>query len=215
MYFDAADDVLCLIGAGSVNRTMAATKMNERSSRSHSVFTATIESHERTESGRIKKKFSKLNLIDLAGSERVGKSGATGEQLTEAKSINRSLTVLGRVISALVDQQKSKSIHVPYRDSRLTFLLQESLGGNSRTAMVATVTPSAESAGETYCTLAFAAGAKKIKCRAVINEDRGSDTKALQEENTRLRQALREAREMPEVQGDLAALQRELDQTRT
>lgn len=211
----AADDVLALISSGSMNRTMAATKMNDRSSRSHSVFTATIEAHRRSRSGATTVRFSKLNLIDLAGSERVGRSGATGDQLTEAKSINRSLTVLGRVISALVDRQKKGTTHVPYRDSRLTFLLQESLGGNSRTAMVATVTPAQDSAGETYCTLAFAAGAKKITCRAVINEDRGSDVKALQAENARLLKALEEAKKGRYVSDDVELLSRELEQARS
>ena len=106
------------------NRHIAATRMNERSSRSHSVFTATVEAHERTPTGVTHVRFSKLKLIDLAGSERVGRSGATGEQLKEANSINRSLTVLGRVISALVERQKKPAVHVPYRDSVLTFLLK-------------------------------------------------------------------------------------------
>lgn len=211
---NAADDVLSLISSGSINRTMASTKMNERSSRSHTVFTATIEAHRRLASGANSVRFSKLNLIDLAGSERVGRSGATGEQLTEARSINKSLTVLGRVITALVDRQKKPSMHVPYRDSRLTFLLQESLGGNSRTAMVATVTPAADSAGETYCTLAFAAGAKKITCRAIINEDRGSDFKALQAENTRLVQEIEELRAQKSSSQNISLLERNLEQSR-
>jgi len=211
---NAADDVLSLISSGSINRTMASTKMNERSSRSHTVFTATIEAHRRLASGANSVRFSKLNLIDLAGSERVGRSGATGEQLTEARSINKSLTILGRVITALVDRQKKPSIHVPYRDSRLTFLLQESLGGNSRTAMVATVTPAADSAGETYCTLAFAAGAKKITCRAVINEDRGADFKALQAENARLLQEIDDLRTQKSSSQNISLLERNLEQSR-
>ena len=180
------DDVLSLIARGSQNRSMAATRMNERSSRSHSVFTATIESHERTPAGVEHVTFSRVNLIDLAGSERVGRSGAAGQQLTEAKSINKSLAVLSRVISALVEHQRRSGVHIPYRDSRLTFLLQESLGGNSKTCIIANVTPSADSVSETYSTLAFAAGAKKIKCRAVVNEDRRGDAAALAAENQRL-----------------------------
>lgn len=193
-----ADDVLQLIAAGSENRQMAATRMNERSSRSHSVFTATIESHERTPAGVLHVRFSKMNLIDLAGSERVGKSGAHGQQLTEAKSINRSLAVLGRVISALVERQRRPSVHIPYRDSRLTFLLQESLGGNSRTCIVANVTPAADSAGETYSTLAFASGAKSIRCRAVVNEDRSGDSRALGAENARLGKLVQEMQQQVE-----------------
>ena len=205
------DDVLDLIQAGSKNRSIAATRMNDRSSRSHSVFTATIESRRCLADGSMLVKHSKLNLIDLAGSERVGRSGATGEQLVEARSINKSLTVLGRVISALVEKQekKKKGIHVPYRDSRLTFLLQESLGGNSKTAMVATVTTTVDSAAETYCTLAFAAGAKKIKCTAVVNEDTEGDLKSLLAENERLRAAL----EHGDVQ-KVRALEMELEQTK-
>lgn len=209
-----ADDVLTVIAAGSENRKMAATRMNERSSRSHSVFTATIEAHERTPSGITNVRYAKLNLIDLAGSERVGRSGATGEQLTEAKSINRSLTVLGRVISALVERQKRPAVHVPYRDSRLTFLLQESLGGNSRTAIVATVTPAADSAAETYSTLAFASGAKKIKCRAVVNEDRVADAKALHLECARLQKLVEELQSRPSGE-EVAALRLQLEQVQS
>ena len=189
-----ADDVLALIVAGSENRRMAATKMNERSSRSHSVFTATVECHQHGGNGgehgkyastsgttptptttSMVTRYSKINLIDLAGSERVGRSGAAGQQLVEAKSINRSLAVLGRVIAALVERQRRPSIHIPYRDSRLTFLLQESLGGNSKTCIVANITPAVDSVAETYSTLTFATNCKKIKCRAVVNEDRMSN----------------------------------------
>ncbi|KAL6784692.1 hypothetical protein ACKKBF_B02815 [Auxenochlorella protothecoides x Auxenochlorella symbiontica] len=181
-----ADDVMVLIQRGSENRHIAATRMNERSSRSHSVFTCTIEATERADTGITSTRTSKLNLIDLAGSERVGRSGARGDQLTEARSINKSLTVLGRVISALVERQKRPAVHVPYRDSRLTFLLQESLGGNSKTSVVACVTPAAESATESLSTLLFASGAKKIRNRAVVNEESGGDLRALQQENARL-----------------------------
>lgn len=207
-----ADDVLKLIQAGSQNRSIAATRMNDRSSRSHSVFTATIEAHQKLPNGMTAVKFSKLNLIDLAGSERVTRSGVTGEQLAEARSINKSLTVLGRVISALVERQRKSSVHVPYRDSRLTFLLQESLGGNSKTAVVATVTPAADSSAETYCTLAFAAGAKKIKCRAVVNEDVGADVKALQAENARLLAALEAKTSNAVTESAVELLERELEQ---
>lgn len=204
-----ADDVLRLIQAGSENRSIAATKMNDRSSRSHSVFTASIEFQQVLPNGSKQTRCSKLNLVDLAGSERVGRSGVTGEQLAEARSINKSLSVLGRVITAIVDCQEKKTCHVPFRDSKLTFLLQESLGGNSRTAVVATVTPTLESAGETYCTLAFAAGAKKIKCQAVVNEEKDS-VGALQAENARLLAALEDISSHQHVQ----SLERELEQVR-
>jgi hypothetical protein len=184
---------------GSANRHVAATRMNERSSRSHCVFTATITAHERAPTGVTRVRYSKLNLIDLAGSERVGRSGATGGALTEARAINRSLAVLGRVIGALVERQRrgGGAVHVPYRDSRLTFLLQESLGGNSRTCIVATVTPAPDSAAETFSTLAFAAGAKKLTCRAVVNEEAVGDAKALQAENARLTAVLAELQVRP------------------
>ncbi|KAL4451341.1 hypothetical protein ABPG77_009413 [Micractinium sp. CCAP 211/92] len=182
-----ADDVMRLIQKGSANRHTAATRMNERSSRSHSVFTAVVEAHERQpDSGVTNVRFAKLNLIDLAGSERVGRSGATGDQLTEARSINKSLTTLGRVVTALTEGKS----HVPYRDSRLTFLLKESLGGNSKTSLVACVSPSEESVQETFGTLVFAAGAKKIRNRAVVNQDTVGDVRALQLENARLQREL-------------------------
>lgn len=185
-----ANDVLNLIQSGSENRRIAATRMNERSSRSHSVFTATLESHERTSGGVLRVRYAKMNLIDLAGSERVARSGAAGQQLSEVKSINRSLAVLARVISALVERQRRPTVHVPYRDSRLTFLLQESLGGNSRTCIIANVTPAPDSATETHSTLSFANGAKKIKCRAVVNEDRTGDARALAAENARMEKVI-------------------------
>ncbi|PSC70673.1 Kinesin KIF15 [Micractinium conductrix] len=182
-----ADDVLRLVQRGSANRHTAATRMNKCSSRSHSVFTAVVEAHQtQRDSGCTTVRFAMLNLIDLAGSERVSKSGATGEQLTEAKKINQSLTTLGRVVTALTEHQK----HVPYRDSRLTFLLKDSLGGNSRTSIIACISPSEESAQETHGTLVFASGAKKIRNKAVINQDTVGDMKALQLENARLQREL-------------------------
>ncbi|KAL4857579.1 Kinesin-like protein KIN-12E [Chlorella vulgaris] len=203
-----ADDVMQLIQRGSANRHTAATRMNERSSRSHSVFTAVVEAHEEQgESGVTHVQFAKMNLIDLAGSERVGKSGATGDRLTEAKGINKSLTTLGRVVSALTERQQ----HVPYRDSRLTFLLKESLGGNAKTSIVACVSPSEDSAQETHSTLVFAAGAKRIKNRAVVNENTVGDMKALQLENARLQRELAKREDVlaAELRQHLAAAQGE------
>ena len=242
------EDVLRLIGVGSEHRKIASTELNERSSRSHSVFTATISWEKAAGkddqaagagagAAAGKRVVSRLNLVDLAGSERVGKSGATGEQLVEARSINKSLSVLGRVISRLVEKQEREeraeragdasttTTHVPYRDSKLTFLLQESLGGNSKTAVVATVTPSVCSAGETYCTLAFAAGAKKLTCRAVVNEkkDRSGglvseevikELNALREENARLRVELEEGRVEAEMAVGEALARRSADDDR-
>ena len=224
---DCLEDVLRLIEVGSDHRKIASTELNERSSRSHSVFTATITW---VETGRTV--MSRLNLVDLAGSERVGKSGATGEQLVEARSINKSLSVLGRVIARLVERQERERRrdspaappHVPYRDSKLTFLLQESLGGNSKTAVVAAVTPSVCSAGETYCTLAFAAGAKKITCRAVVNEQSEKagvaseevlrELGVLKEENVRLRAELEERRVEAQLAEGEALARRSVDDER-
>ncbi|KAK2079949.1 hypothetical protein QBZ16_002344 [Prototheca wickerhamii] len=181
----SAADALELARRGSENRRIAATQMNERSSRSHSVFTCRVTAAERA-GGVAVTRASKLHLIDLAGSERVARSGAEGQQLAEARSINRSLTVLGRVVSALADRARRPGTHVPYRDSRLTFLLQDSLGGNSRTAVVACVTPAVDSAAETLGTLLFASGVKRIRNRAVVNEDRACDVASLRAENARL-----------------------------
>ncbi|PRW20240.1 phragmoplast orienting kinesin-1 isoform X1 [Chlorella sorokiniana] len=201
-----ADDVMGLVQRGSANRHTAATRMNERSSRSHSVFTAVVEAAEaQADSGVTQVRFAKLNLIDLAGSERVGKSGATGEQLTEAKSINKSLTTLGRVVTALTERQQ----HVPYRDSRLTFLLKESLGGNSKTSLVACVSPCEDSAQESHSTLVFAQGAKRIRNKAVVNQDTVGDLRALQLENARLQRELakKEGTVTAELRTALAAAQ--------
>jgi len=111
----------------------------------------------------------KLNLVDLAGSERVRVTGATGARLEESKNINKSLSSLGNVIAALTDKQKRE--HVPYRDSKITRLLEDSLGGNCKTTMMAMISPAAEGFGESISTLKFATRAKKIKNEARINED--------------------------------------------
>merc|ERR1711990_555003 len=121
-----------LFNDGSVNRHVGATNMNDQSSRSHSVFTITVESQEvNMQTGEAKIKVGKLNIVDLAGSERQAKTGATGDRLKEATKINLSLSALGNVISALVEGGKGS--HIPYRDSKLTRLLQDSLGGNAKT----------------------------------------------------------------------------------
>merc|ERR1711990_141251 len=151
-----------LFNDGSVNRHVGATNMNEHSSRSHSVFTITVESQEFDEdSGEAKIKVGKLNLVDLAGSERQAKTGATGDRLKEATKINLSLSALGNVISALVEGGKGS--HIPYRDSKLTRLLQDSLGGNAKTVMVANIGPSKFNYDETLTTLRYANRAKNIK----------------------------------------------------
>ncbi|KAM0006500.1 putative plus-end-directed kinesin ATPase [Helianthus debilis subsp. tardiflorus] len=172
-------DILKLLSQGSANRRVAATNMNRESSRSHSVFTCVIESRwEKDSTSNLR--FARLNLVDLAGSERQKTSGAEGERLKEAANINKSLSTLGHVIMVLVDGANSRTRHVPYRDSRLTFLLQDSLGGNSKTMIIANVSPSISSATETLNTLKFAQRAKLIQNNAVINEDASGDVVALQ-----------------------------------
>ncbi|KAJ0935722.1 putative plus-end-directed kinesin ATPase [Helianthus annuus] len=172
-------DILRLLSRGSANRRVAATNMNRESSRSHCVFTCVIESRwEKDSTSNLR--FARLNLVDLAGSERQKTSGAEGERLKEAANINKSLSTLGHVIMALVDGANARTRHIPYRDSRLTFLLQDSLGGNSKTMIIANVSPSICSATETLNTLKFAQRAKLIQNNAVVNEDASGDVMALQ-----------------------------------
>lgn len=152
-----------MIRQGTAARAVSATKMNTESSRSHSIFTVTVQQRH-TETGASKS--GTLYLVDLAGSEKVGKTGASGQTLEEAKKINKSLSTLGMVINALTD---GKSSHVPYRDSKLTRILQESLGGNSRTTLIVNCSPAAYNAEETLSTLRFGMRAKSIKNNARIN----------------------------------------------
>ncbi|KAL0308069.1 UNVERIFIED_CONTAM: Kinesin-like protein KIN-12C [Sesamum angustifolium] len=163
------NDVLKLLQQGAANRKIAATHMNSESSRSHSVFTCIIESRWEKDS-MAHLRFGRLNLVDLAGSERQKSSGAEGERLKEAANINKSLSTLGLVIMSLVDLAQGKHRHVPYRDSRLTFLLQDSLGGNSKTTIIANVSPSTCSANETLSTLKFAQRAKLIQNNSSLGD---------------------------------------------
>ncbi|KAH7676329.1 Plus-end-directed kinesin ATPase protein [Dioscorea alata] len=179
-------DVLELLLKGAANRKIAATCMNSESSRSHCVFTCIIESRWEKDS-LLHLRYGQLNLVDLAGSERQKSSGAEGERLKEAANINRSLSTLGLVIMTLVDVANGKNRHVPYRDSKLTFLLQDSLGGNSKTTIIATVSPSICSAGETLSTLKFAQRAKLIQNNAKVNEDASGDVMALQQQIEKLK----------------------------
>jgi hypothetical protein len=151
--------------AGKKNRSVGATLMNATSSRSHSIFTIVVEC---ADNGGEHIRVGKLNLVDLAGSERQSKTGATGDRLKEANKINLSLTALGNVITALVD---AKSTHIPYRDSKLTRLLQNSLGGNAKTVMCANCGPADYNYDETLSTLRYANRAKNIKNKPKINED--------------------------------------------
>ncbi|GAU17140.1 hypothetical protein TSUD_106390 [Trifolium subterraneum] len=173
-----ARDVIQLLVQGAANRKVAATNMNRASSRSHSVFTCIIESQWESQ-GVTHFRFARLNLVDLAGSERQKSSGAEGERLKEATNINKSLSTLGLVIMNLVSISNGKSHHVPYRDSKLTFLLQDSLGGNSKTIIIANISPSICCSLETLSTLKFAQRAKFIKNNAIVNEDASGDVIAM------------------------------------
>ncbi|EYU33095.1 hypothetical protein MIMGU_mgv1a0001132mg, partial [Erythranthe guttata] len=183
------NDVLQLLQQGAANRKIAATHMNSESSRSHSVFTCVIESRWEKDS-MAHLRFGRLNLVDLAGSERQKSSGAEGDRLKEAANINKSLSTLGLVIMSLVDVAQGKHRHVPYRDSRLTFLLQDSLGGNSKTTIIANVSSSICSANETLSTLKFAQRAKLIQNNAKINEDASTGVIALQQQIQQLKDQL-------------------------
>uniref|UniRef100_A0A452FUR8 Kinesin-like protein KIF17 n=1 Tax=Capra hircus TaxID=9925 RepID=A0A452FUR8_CAPHI len=157
-----------IVEAGCKNRSVGCTLMNKDSSRSHSIFTISIEIYAVDERGKDHLRAGKLNLVDLAGSERQSKTGATGERLKEATKINLSLSALGNVISALVD---GRCRHIPYRDSKLTRLLQDSLGGNTKTLMVACLSPADNNYDETLSTLRYANRAKNIRNKPRINED--------------------------------------------
>lgn len=161
-------DMEVLMDRGGQNRSVGATLMNADSSRSHSIFTIYVETCESSADGSEHIRAGKLNLVDLAGSERQAKTGATGNRLKEATKINLSLSALGNVISALVD---GKSKHIPYRDSKLTRLLQDSLGGNTKTLMVACISPADNNYDETLSTLRYANRAKNITNKPKINED--------------------------------------------
>lgn len=184
-----------LMDEGNKARTVAATSMNETSSRSHAVFTLTVtQKRHDVETRMDTEKVAKISLVDLAGSERATSTGATGARLKEGAEINRSLSTLGRVIAALADlsmgKKKTMSM-VPYRDSVLTWLLKDSLGGNSMTAMIAAISPADINFEETLSTLRYADSAKRIKNHAVVNEDPNARMiRELKEELAQLRSKL-------------------------
>ncbi|EST09007.1 Kinesin, motor domain protein [Kalmanozyma brasiliensis GHG001] len=164
-YVGGQADVYEIMRQGGLARAVSSTNMNAESSRSHSIFLITIQQRN-TETGSAKT--GNLYLVDLAGSEKVGKTGASGQTLEEAKKINKSLSALGMVINALTD---GKSSHIPYRDSKLTRILQESLGGNSRTTLIVNASPCVYNADETLSTLRFGVRAKSIKNKARVNAE--------------------------------------------
>ncbi|XP_052012678.1 kinesin-like protein KIF13A isoform X2 [Apodemus sylvaticus] len=203
------EDIESLMSEGNKSRTVAATNMNEESSRSHAVFNIIItQTLYDLQSGNSGEKVSKVSLVDLAGSERVSKTGAAGERLKEGSNINKSLTTLGLVISSLADQAagKGKNKFVPYRDSALTWLLKDNLGGNSQTSMIATISPAADNYEETLSTLRYADRAKRIVNHAVVNEDPNAKViRELREEVEKLREQLSQAEAMkaPELKEKL------------
>jgi kinesin family member 5 len=165
LYVATVEEVYEVMRRGALARAVAATNMNQESSRSHSIFVVTITQRD-VSTGSAKS--GQLFLVDLAGSEKVGKTGASGQTLEEAKKINKSLSALGMVINSLTD---GKSTHIPYRDSKLTRILQESLGGNSRTTLIINCSPSSYNDSETVSTLRFGVRAKSIKNKAKVNAE--------------------------------------------
>eukprot|EP00823_Brevimastigomonas_motovehiculus_P000578 TRINITY_DN1071_c2_g1_i1.p1 TRINITY_DN1071_c2_g1~~TRINITY_DN1071_c2_g1_i1.p1 ORF type:complete len:1112 (+),score=448.60 TRINITY_DN1071_c2_g1_i1:113-3448(+) len=165
LYVGSIGEVIDVMAQGQDNRAIASTRMNEESSRSHSVFIVTVS---QTNSATGSKKSSKLFLVDLAGSEKVAKTEAAGQTLEEAKHINKSLSALGNVINSLVENQS----HIPYRDSKLTRLLCDALGGNSKTCLIITCSPSAYNGEESLSTLRFGTRAKKIKNIPKVNQEK-------------------------------------------
>ncbi|RAK94445.1 kinesin-domain-containing protein [Aspergillus costaricaensis CBS 115574] len=189
------EEIENLMDEGNKARTVAATNMNETSSRSHAVFTLTLtQKRHDAETSMDTEKVSRISLVDLAGSERANSTGATGARLKEGAEINRSLSTLGRVIAALADVaagKKKNASMVPYRDSILTWLLKDSLGGNSMTAMIAAISPADINFEETLSTLRYADSAKRIKNHAVVNEDPNARMiRELKEELAQLRSKL-------------------------
>merc|ERR1719394_1742513 len=167
----SVEATMALLEKSSEGRVTAATAMNKVSSRSHAIFTLTMESKPGPSAVNQNITISKFHLVDLAGSERQKKTKADGERLKEGININMGLLALGNVISALGDEKRGPDSHIPYRDSKLTRLLQDSLGGNSHTLMVACVSPADSNLEETISTLRYADRARKIKNKPIVNKD--------------------------------------------
>ncbi|NWI17908.1 KIF15 protein, partial [Crypturellus soui] len=196
----AAEAYQVVLTTGWRNRRVASTSMNRESSRSHAVFTITVESMEK-HNEIVNIRSSLLNLVDLAGSERQKDTHTEGLRLKEAGNINRSLSCLGQVITALVDVGNGKQRHICYRDSKLTFLLRDSLGGNAKTCIIANVHPGSRCFGETLSTLNFAQRAKLIKNKAIVNEDTQGNVSQLQAEVKKLKEQLAQLTSVPSVSG--------------
>uniref|UniRef100_U3IZL2 Kinesin family member 15 n=2 Tax=Anas TaxID=8835 RepID=U3IZL2_ANAPP len=194
----SAAEAYQVLTMGWRNRRVASTSMNRESSRSHAVFTITVESMEKNNEV-VNIRSSLLNLVDLAGSERQKDTHTEGLRLKEAGNINRSLSCLGQVITALVDVGNGKQRHICYRDSKLTFLLRDSLGGNAKTCIIANVHPGSRCFGETLSTLNFAQRAKLIKNKAVVNEDTQGNVNQLQAEVKKLKEQLAQLTSVPSM----------------
>nr|CAD7406430.1 unnamed protein product [Timema cristinae] len=198
---------------GNMNRSIGATNMNEHSSRSHAIFVVTIEMGATEASVKKLIRVGKLNLVDLAGSERQSKTGASGARLKEASKINLSLSALGNVISALVD---GKTTHIPYRDSKLTRILQDSLGGNSKTVMVANIGPASYNYDESLTTLRYANRAKNIKNKPRVNEDpKDALLRQYQQEIARLKVLLAEKHKIVEMRAQAQNQKKERESKKT
>lgn len=170
------EEIQNLLQKGQHNRTVGSTNMNRESSRSHAIFSAYIKVTTVDNENNQRTRYSKLNIVDLAGSERTKDTQAEGKRLQEACKINQSLTTLGRVINSLAECESKKKVaggYINYRESKLTYLLKDSLGGNSKTVIICTLNPNQMAMKETLSTLKFAERAKKIKNKAIVNEEMG------------------------------------------
>jgi kinesin family protein 15 len=203
-YVSSADEAIGVFLRGEQNRHVGETSMNRESSRSHSIFTLSIVSKVHNDE-IVDVRESRLNLVDLAGSERQKSSQTAGVRLKEAGNINKSLLALGNVINALVDISNGKQRHVQYRDSKLTFLLRDSLGGNAKTAIIGNVNPNHSCVSETISTLRFCARAKEIKTQAVVNVTYEGNVLELQEEIRRLRHELIRYKSVQNANGHLTS----------
>lgn len=206
----SATDCQKILNVGQKQRSVGATAMNAGSSRSHCILSIIVENSETDADGTVHYRVGKLNLVDLAGSERQKRTGATGDRLMEAKSINLSLSALGNVIKALINP---KAKHIPFRDSKLTRLLQDSLGGNTKTVMCANLGPANLSHDETLSTLRYANRAKSIKNKPKINEDpKDAMLREMQDEIAQLKKMLELRRKgMTAMEGDLHQAEIALD----
>lgn len=215
--FSSYEDFERLYNLGNKNRTIAATQMNNTSSRAHTIVEICFKQTFKNETGQEMQRESIIDLIDLAGSERVEKTGAMGDRLKEGAAINLSLTTLGNCIAALVEKSRGKNIQVPFRNSSLTKLLMNALGGNSKTIMIAAISPADDNFDETVSTLRYADRAKQIKCKAVVNEDpKDKLIRELQDEINKLKANIKSGGVIENIEGlskgELDRLKKEMEE---